>query len=90
MEPGSEGPRVPRSRSVEFFEAQFRRQIREGDFKLNPFETLALDYLRGDVLDLGCGLGNLALAAAAASRPSTVAPRPSSGSARWRAASTSR
>ena len=32
--------------------------------KLNPFETLALDYLRGTVLDLGSGLGNLSLEAA--------------------------
>lgn len=36
----------------------------EGDFALNPFETLALPQVRGRVLDLGCGLGNLSLAAA--------------------------
>jgi tellurite methyltransferase len=50
--------------AIEFFEAQFRRQVSEGDFALNPFETLALPHVRGRVLDLGCGLGNLSLAAA--------------------------
>ena len=47
--------------SVEFFDAQFQRQIREREYALNPFETLALDYLKGTVLDLGSGLGNLSL-----------------------------
>lgn len=56
-------PEAPVS-PVDFFEAQFRRQVREGDFTLNPFEAVALPFLRGRVLDLGCGLGNLALAAA--------------------------
>lgn len=50
--------------SVAFFESQFRRQAATGEFALNPFERLALPYLKGEVLDLGCGLGNLALAAA--------------------------
>ena len=49
--------------SVEFFDAQFQRQIREREYALNPFETLALDYLKGTVLDLGSGLGNLSLEA---------------------------
>jgi len=52
-------------RAVEFFGAQFERQIATHDYQLNPFEERALPYLSGDVLDLGCGLGNLALAAAA-------------------------
>jgi len=52
------------NRSVEFFDAQFRRQIPAGDFRLNPFEERALAHLTGTVLDLGCGLGNLALEAA--------------------------
>ena len=50
--------------SVRFFEAQFQRQVSSGEFELNPFERLALPYLSGEVLDLGCGLGNLAVAAA--------------------------
>lgn len=52
-------------RAVEFFGAQFERQIAAHDYRLNPFEERALPYLSGNVLDLGCGLGNLALAAAA-------------------------
>jgi tellurite methyltransferase len=52
------------NRSVDFFDTQFERQIRGGDFALNPFEKLALPFLRGRVLDLGCGLGNLSIEAA--------------------------
>ena len=50
--------------SVKFFDAQFQQQARDLDFRLNPFEAAALPYLRGRVLDYGCGLGNLAFAAA--------------------------
>jgi tellurite methyltransferase len=50
--------------SVEFFDRQFERQVRDGTFELNPFEKSALPYLRGRTLDFGCGLGNLAVAAA--------------------------
>lgn len=57
---------TPAKRSIDFFERQFRRQTEAGDYALNPFERLILPHLRGDVLDLGCGLGNLALAAAEA------------------------
>lgn len=53
------------SRSIDFFETQFRRQLADSDIALNPFEAQALPFLHGDVLDFGCGLGNLALAAAA-------------------------
>ncbi len=52
------------NRSVDFFDSQFKRQIAGGDFALNPFEKLALPFLRGRVLDLGCGLGNLSIEAA--------------------------
>jgi tellurite methyltransferase len=50
--------------SIEFFERQFERQLEGGDIALNPFELAALPYLRGRVLDLGCGMGNLSVAAA--------------------------
>jgi tellurite methyltransferase len=50
--------------SVEFFESQFQRQVKAREFELNPFERVALGYVQGDVLDLGCGLGNLAVEAA--------------------------
>ena len=50
--------------SIEFFDAQFQRQVQDGDFTLNPFEGLALPYLRGQLLDLGSGLGNLTIEAA--------------------------
>jgi tellurite methyltransferase len=50
--------------SIAFFDTQFRRQVETGEFALNPFEEQALPYLQGELLDLGCGLGNLALAAA--------------------------
>ncbi len=55
---------IDRSRSVEFFEGQFQRQVKSRDFQLNPFERLALDYVHGATLDLGCGMGNLALESA--------------------------
>ena len=44
-----------------FFEGQFRRQVERGEYALNPFEKLALEHVRGSVLDFGCGLGNLTL-----------------------------
>lgn len=50
--------------AVSFFDSQFQNQVRQGEYALNPFEQQSLPYLQGDVLDLGCGLGNLALAAA--------------------------
>jgi tellurite methyltransferase len=50
-------------KSVDFFESQFQRQVRDQEYALNPFEILALDYVRGSVLDLGCGLGNFSLEA---------------------------
>ena len=52
--------------SVDFFARQFERQIDAADYQLNPFETWTLPHLAGHVLDLGCGLGNLSIAAARA------------------------
>lgn len=53
------------TRSVEFFDRQFRQAVGEAALQLNPFEKAALPYLHGDLLDYGCGLGNLSFAAAA-------------------------
>ena len=50
--------------TIEFFDQQFRRQAIAGELSLNPFEEAALPHLRGHVLDFGCGMGNLAVAAA--------------------------
>ena len=50
--------------SIDFFDEQFQRQALAGDLALNPFEEAALPHLRGRVLDFGCGMGNLAVAAA--------------------------
>ncbi|HEY5635398.1 MAG TPA: class I SAM-dependent methyltransferase [Burkholderiales bacterium] len=57
-------PQTPRG--VAFFERQFREQVAAADYALNPFERALLPLLWGDVLELGCGLGNLSLAAARA------------------------
>jgi tellurite methyltransferase len=50
--------------SIRYFDEQFQRQARSGELALNPFEQATLPYLRGRVLDFGCGMGNLAIAAA--------------------------
>ncbi|OHC63365.1 MAG: hypothetical protein A2045_14085 [Rhodocyclales bacterium GWA2_65_20] len=50
--------------SITFFDRQFQQQVRDRDFKLNRFELAALPHLKGRVLDFGCGMGNLAIAAA--------------------------
>jgi tellurite methyltransferase len=52
------------SRSISFFDTQFRRQVAGEAPALNPFELAVLPFLSGRVLDYGCGLGALALAAA--------------------------
>lgn len=52
------------NQSITFFETQFRQQLARDDLALNPFERSALPYLRGRILDLGCGLGNLSVEAA--------------------------
>lgn len=55
---------MAQNKSIVFFDEQFRQQVNGAAIALNPFEELAMPYLYGDVLDFGCGLGNLALAAA--------------------------
>jgi tellurite methyltransferase len=52
------------SKSIDFFERQFRQQASDAALALNPFEAQALPYLHGELLDFGCGMGNLAFAAA--------------------------
>ena len=52
------------NQSVTFFDIQFHKQVAGNDFALNPFEKVVLPYVRGRVLDLGCGLGNLSIEAA--------------------------
>ena len=52
------------NQSIAFFDTQFQQQLAGNDIALNPFEKLALPFLRGRVLDLGCGLGNLSIEAA--------------------------
>ncbi len=52
------------NRTVEFFESQFQQQVKARDAGLNSFQDCALPFLTGRVLDLGCGLGGLSLAAA--------------------------
>ncbi|MGH8736109.1 MAG: SAM-dependent methyltransferase [Burkholderiales bacterium] len=54
----------PRRSALEFFDRQFERHREASDYALNPFECAVLPHLSGVLLDLGCGLGNLALAAA--------------------------
>jgi tellurite methyltransferase len=51
--------------SIDFFDQQFRSAPAEALRTLNPFEEQVLPHLRGEVLDFGCGVGNLAFAAAA-------------------------
>jgi tellurite methyltransferase len=58
------GCAMMKNRSIDFFETQFQEQTRAGDFALNPFEVLALTFVHGRVLDLGCGVGNLSIEAA--------------------------
>lgn len=64
MRPEIDHPIMTADHSVRFFDEQFRRQVQAHDFALNPFEQAALPHLAGRVLDYGCGLGNLAVAAA--------------------------
>lgn len=54
------------NRSVEFFEAEFRRRLEAGAEGEAPssFQATALPHVAGRVLDLACGLGELSLAAA--------------------------
>ncbi|MDH5536594.1 MAG: methyltransferase domain-containing protein [Betaproteobacteria bacterium] len=52
------------NKSITFFDTQFKRQVEQEEFALNPFEKATLRFVSGRVLDLGCGLGNLSIEAA--------------------------
>jgi tellurite methyltransferase len=51
---------------IRFFDRQFKQQVHDKGLGLNPFEQAALPHLRGHLLDFGCGMGQLAIAAARA------------------------
>ena len=50
--------------SITFFDTQFQKQVAGNDLALNPFEKRVLPFVRGRVLDFGCGLGNLSIESA--------------------------
>jgi len=52
------------NQSIIFFDTQFQKQVANSDFAFNPFEKIALPFVHGHVLDLGCGMGNLSIEAA--------------------------
>lgn len=58
------GSEMIMNQSITFFDGQFQKQVVSNDFALNPFEKAALPFVRGRVLDLGCGMGNLSIEAA--------------------------
>lgn len=64
------------SASVRFFDAQFQRQVREGDLRLDPFEEATLPHHAGRVLDCGCGPGFPAPHGKAKSFATVIARKP--------------
>ncbi|MGB4118303.1 MAG: methyltransferase domain-containing protein [Polaromonas sp.] len=50
--------------AVRFFDTQFRCSTEAQLSVLNPFEKRSVPYLKGRVLDYGCGMGNLSVTAA--------------------------
>jgi len=55
----------PQRNALEIFEREFRDRIATSDYEPSAFEQAILPFLSGEVLELGCGLGNLAIEAAA-------------------------
>ena len=50
--------------AVRFFDNQFQHLPAQQVPDLNPFEQRSVPYLKGRVLDYGCGMGNLSVMAA--------------------------
>ena len=50
--------------AVRFFDNQFQQMPAQQLPDLNPFEQRTVPYLKGRVLDYGCGMGNLSVMAA--------------------------
>ena len=50
--------------AVRFFDNQFQHLSAQQVPDLNPFEQRSVPYLKGRVLDYGCGMGNLSVLAA--------------------------
>ena len=50
--------------AVRFFDNQFQHLSAQQVPDLNPFEQRSVPYLKGRVLDYGCGMGNLSVMAA--------------------------
>jgi tellurite methyltransferase len=55
--------------AVRFFDEQFKHLPLQQVPSLNPFEQRSLPYLKGRVLDYGCGMGNLSMVAARQGHP---------------------
>lgn len=55
--------------AVRFFDNQFKHLAAQPMPELNPFEQRSLPYLKGRVLDYGCGMGNLSVMAARQGHP---------------------
>ena len=77
---------MPPNQSITFFDTQFQKQVAANEFALNPFETVALPFVRGRVLDFGCGLGNLGIEAARRGATVTAVDASETAIARIRAA----
>ena len=57
------------SDAVRFFDNQFHHLPAQRLPDLNPFEQRSVAYLKGRVLDYGCGMGSLSVMAARQGHP---------------------
>ena len=74
------------NRSIDFFDSQFQKQVAGSDFALNPFENAVLPFVRGSMLDLGCGLGNLSVEAARRGAEVVAVDASEAANSKWPAA----